>query len=106
MARKFDDSERERCALALPGCHHERLSVRQTAKRLGVSRSYIHRLSVELGLSQGAMKNVSERRKAQGWEPLAAGNYISCGAIQMKSFVSTRRDRSLSSFFIRTELQS
>lgn len=104
MARKFEDIERERCVRALPACQEKRMSIRAIAKHLGVSRSYIHRLSVQMGISCGAMKNATERRKEAGWEPLRTGSDITCDAIGIKSYFRTQNEDSFSSLRVRRRL--
>ncbi|MBV1838654.1 helix-turn-helix domain-containing protein [Acetobacter estunensis] len=86
MAKKFDEQERLRCMDALRVCQKKRMSIREMARHIGVSRSYIHRLTVQMGVSCGAMHSATERRKEAGWEPLAPGSAISCEAIGLKSF--------------------
>lgn len=104
MAKKFEDAERVRCISALPSCHEKRMSIRAIAKHLGVSRSYIHRLSVHMGISSGAMKNATMRRQQAGWEPLRTGSDITCEAIGMKAFFRDQNESSLSSFVVRRGL--
>lgn len=101
MAKKFDEAERERCIRALPFCHEKRMSIRAIAKYLGVSRSYIHRLTVQMGISSGAMTDATERRREAGWEPLRTGSRITCEAIGMLPFVPDKKQYSLSSFVAR-----
>ncbi|NHN84486.1 hypothetical protein GOB93_07485 [Acetobacter musti] len=104
MAKKFEDAERARCIRALPSCHERRMSIRAIARELGVSRSYIHRLSVQMGISSGAMNNATQRRKKAGWEPLETGSDITCEAIGIRPFFRRPVDYSLSSFVVRRRL--
>ncbi|WP_291366170.1 hypothetical protein [Acetobacter sp. UBA5411] len=83
MAKKFDEDYSKEVYNKISELQKKGLSIRNIAKITGASRSYIHRLSIKIALSSGAMKQASERRKEAGWEPLAPGNPISWNAIKL-----------------------
>ncbi|NHN88873.1 helix-turn-helix domain-containing protein [Acetobacter conturbans] len=91
MAKKFNELYALEIKQKLANYQKKGLSIRDIAKITGASRSYIHRLSMQLATSSGSMRQATERRKEAGWEPLRAGNPISWGAIQLKHNRNTKR---------------
>ncbi|MEE8664227.1 MAG: hypothetical protein SOH81_11710 [Acetobacter sp.] len=92
MAKRFDETEKERCIKFINSCSDSSMSLRKMAAHLGVSRSYIHRLTGEMGVSFYDMKHASKRRKNFGWEPLPSGSAISCDAIGIPPHENERNE--------------
>lgn len=84
MVRKFEAERAEDIGKAAKMLYAKGKSIRAISEQIGASRSYVHRVLMrERAEHLAAM--VSQRRMAQGNDPLPPGNVISMGAISLQN---------------------
>ena len=82
MVRKFETERTEDVEGAAKALYAKGKSIRAISEQVGASRSYIHRILMRARTEHLAAM-VSQRRIAQGNDPLPPGNVISMGAITL-----------------------
>ncbi|NHN92408.1 helix-turn-helix domain-containing protein [Acetobacter sicerae] len=82
MVRKFEAERAEDLGKAARALYAKGKSIRAISEQIGASRSYVHRILMRARAEHLAAM-VSQRRIAQGNDPLPPGNIISMGAISL-----------------------
>ncbi|AQS83629.1 MAG: helix-turn-helix domain-containing protein [Acetobacter aceti] len=82
MVRKFEEERAEDLGKAAKTLYAKGKSIRAISEQIGASRSYVHRILMRARTEHLATM-VSQRRIAQGNDPLPPGNVISMGAISL-----------------------